>query len=61
MELLEAINRPIKKIVDEALADCESIKMHCFTKDFSKIKWNERVDVWWHDFIEGLQIIANQK
>jgi len=46
---------PLKKIVDEALAECESIKK-CIVlqRTFQKIKWNERVDVWWHDFIEGL-------
>ena len=46
---------PLKKIVDEALEECESIKK-CIVlqRTFQKIKWNERVDVWWHDFIEGL-------
>ena len=46
---------PLKKIVDEALVECESIKK-CIVlqRTFQKIKWNERVDVWWHDFIEGL-------
>jgi acetyl-CoA synthetase len=46
---------PLKKIVDEALNECKSIKK-CIVlqRTFQKIKWNERVDVWWHDFIEGL-------
>ena len=46
---------PLKKIVDEALEDSESIKK-CIVlqRTFQKIKWNERIDIWWHDFIEGL-------
>ena len=46
---------PLKKIVDEALEDSESIKK-CIVlqRTFQKIKWNKRIDIWWHDFIEGL-------
>ena len=46
---------PLKKIVDEALEDSESIKK-CIVlqRTFQKIKWKERIDIWWHDFIEGL-------
>ncbi|RPG60713.1 MAG: acetate--CoA ligase [Flavobacteriaceae bacterium TMED206] len=46
---------PLKKIVDEALEDSESIKK-CIVlqRTFQKIKWNQRIDIWWHDFIEGL-------
>ena len=46
---------PLKKIVDEAIEDSESIKK-CIVlqRTFQKIKWNKRIDIWWHDFIEGL-------
>ena len=45
----------LKAIVDEALTDCPSIKKSVvFQRTFSEVRWDNRSDVWWHDFVEGL-------
>ena len=46
---------PLKDIADEALENCPSVK-RCivFQRTFRQIHWEEKRDIWWHDFIHGL-------
>ncbi|MEM6319289.1 MAG: acetate--CoA ligase [Bacteroidota bacterium] len=50
-----AKNIPVKKVVDEALAqdcDCvETVIVHKNTGD--SINWNEKTDKWWHDVMKN--------
>ena len=46
---------PLKSIADEALALCDSVrKCIVYQRTFETVKWNDKKDVWWHDFIDGL-------
>ncbi|MGB2342613.1 MAG: acetate--CoA ligase [Flavobacteriaceae bacterium] len=46
---------PLKDIADDALKSCDSIKKCIVLQHvFESISWNNRLDVWWHDFIDGL-------
>ena len=46
---------PLKDIADDALKSCDSIeKCIVLQHVFESITWNNRLDVWWHDFIDGL-------
>ena len=46
---------PLKDIADDALKSCDSIKKCIVLQHvFESITWNNRLDVWWHDFINGL-------
>ena len=46
---------PLKDIADDALKSCDSIKKCIVLQHvFESITWNNRLDVWWHDFIDGL-------
>jgi acetyl-CoA synthetase len=46
---------PLKDISDDALKSCDSIKKCIVLQHtFESISWNDRLDVWWHDFIDGL-------
>ena len=46
---------PLKDIADQALAQCESVKKCIvFQRTFQEINWNQKKDIWWHDFIDGL-------
>ena len=46
---------PLKKIADEALTMCDSVrKCIVFQRTFQTVNWNEKRDIWWHDFINGL-------
>ena len=46
---------PLKAIADEALQTCPSIE-RCivFQRTFQNVAWEEKRDIWWHDFIQGL-------
>ena len=46
---------PLKDIADQALAQCKSVKKCIvFQRTFQEINWDQKRDIWWHDFIEGL-------
>ena len=46
---------PLKTIADEALRQCETVKKCIvFQRTFQKVDWDNRKDIWWHDFIDGL-------
>jgi acetyl-CoA synthetase len=46
---------PLKDIADDALKSCDFIKKCIVLQHvFESITWNNRLDVWWHDFIDGL-------
>jgi acetyl-CoA synthetase len=46
---------PLKSIADEAIAQCDTIKKCIvFQRTFQTVEWNNRKDIWWHDFIDGL-------
>jgi acetyl-CoA synthetase len=46
---------PLKDIADQALAQCKSVKKCIvFQRTFQEINWDQKKDIWWHDFIEGL-------
>ena len=46
---------PLKDIADQALAQCKSVKKCIvFQRTFQDINWDQKKDIWWHDFIEGL-------
>lgn len=46
---------PLKDIADDALKSCDTIKK-CIVlqRTFESISWSNRIDVWWHDFVDGL-------
>ncbi len=45
----------LKNIADEALKSCKMIKKCVVLQHtFEPISWNETLDLWWHDFIDGL-------
>ena len=49
----------LKKVVDEALADCPSITSSIVVKRTGKeIGWNPKRDHWWHDEMEHADAIA---
>jgi acetyl-CoA synthetase len=46
---------PLKTIADEALGQCETVKKCIvFQRTFQTVDWDNRKDIWWHDFIDGL-------
>ena len=46
---------PLKTIADEALRQCETVKKCIvFQRTFQTVDWDNRKDIWWHDFIDGL-------
>ena len=46
---------PLKDIADDALKTCESVrKTIVLQRTFEPISWNNKLDVWWHDFVDGL-------
>ena len=46
---------PLKDIADDALKTCNSVKKTVvLQRTFEPVSWNNKLDVWWHDFIEGL-------
>ena len=46
---------PLKDIADDALKSCDMIKKCVVLQHtFESVNWNKSVDLWWHDFIEGL-------
>ena len=46
---------PLKETTDEALYDCPNVKKCIVVKRTgSKIKWNKRRDVWYHDLIKDV-------
>lgn len=46
---------PLKTIADEALHQCETVKKCIvFQRTFQTVDWDNRKDIWWHDFIDGL-------
>ncbi|MDC0643547.1 acetate--CoA ligase [Flavobacteriaceae bacterium] len=45
----------LKAIADEALNECDTVKKCIvFQRTFQSVEWNNRKDIWWHDFIDGL-------
>ena len=45
----------LKTIVDEALNECDTVKKCIvFQRTFQSVEWDNRKDIWWHDFIDGL-------
>jgi acetyl-CoA synthetase len=45
----------LKDIADDALKTCNSVKKTVvLQRTFEPVSWNNKLDVWWHDFIEGL-------
>jgi len=45
----------LKDIADDALKTCKSVKKTVvLQRTFEPVSWNNKLDVWWHDFIEGL-------
>lgn len=49
-------NIPLKSAVDEALAmgGCEAVrKVIVYNRANTDVKWNNDLDIWWHDAIEG--------
>ncbi|MCF8227752.1 MAG: acetate--CoA ligase [Bacteroidales bacterium] len=48
-------NIGLKAIVDEALVDCTSVKTTVVLKRTgTQVDMKEGMDIWWHDFIEGV-------
>ena len=46
---------PLKDIADDAVKTCNSVKKTVvLQRTFEPVSWNNKLDVWWHDFIEGL-------
>jgi len=46
---------PLKDIADDAVKTCNSVKKTVVLQHtFEPVSWNNKLDVWWHDFIEGL-------
>ena len=49
----------LKAIADEALLQCKSIKKCVvFQRAFQSVTMDNRRDIWWHDFIEGLSDVC---
>ena len=45
----------LKTIADEALNECDTVKKCIvFQRTFQSVDWDNRKDIWWHDFIDGL-------
>jgi len=45
----------LKAIADEALNECDTVKKCIvFQRTFQSVEWDNRKDIWWHDFIDGL-------
>jgi len=45
----------LKAIADEALNECDTVKKCIvFQRTFQSVGWDNRKDIWWHDFIDGL-------
>ena len=49
----------LKDIADDALKTCKSVKKTVvLQRTFEPVSWNNKLDVWWHDFVEGLSSIC---
>ncbi|QCK15849.1 acetate--CoA ligase [Mangrovivirga cuniculi] len=45
---------PVKDVVDEALEKTSSIeKVIVYKRTEQEVKWNDDIDIWWHDAIDG--------
>ncbi|MCX2745268.1 acetate--CoA ligase [Mangrovivirga sp. M17] len=45
---------PVKDVVDEALEKTSSVeKVIVYKRTEQEVKWNDNVDLWWHDAIDG--------
>ena len=45
----------LKAIADESLNECDTVKKCIvFQRTFQSVEWDNRKDIWWHDFIDGL-------
>ena len=50
---------PLKDIADDALKSCDTIKKCVVLQHtFESVSWNKYMDLWWHDFIEGLSPVC---
>lgn len=46
---------PLKENADKALKDCPNVKHHLVVKNTGReISWNERIDTWYHEALEGV-------
>ncbi len=49
----------LKDVVDEALTQCPTISSNIVVKRTGgEVVWNEGVDYWWHDEMEGMEEVA---
>ena len=50
---------PLKDIADDALKSCDTIKKCVVLQHtFESVSWNKSMDLWWHDFINGLSSVC---
>mgnify|MGYP001426267577 FL=1 len=50
---------PLKDIADDALKSCDTIKKCVVLQHtFESVSWNKSMDLWWHDFIDGLSSVC---
>ena len=50
---------PLKDIADDALKSCDTIKKCVVLQHtFESVSWNKSMDLWWHDFIDGLSYVC---
>jgi acetyl-CoA synthetase len=49
-------NIPVKEVVDEAIAmGCDSVeKVLVYKTTGGKVNWNEGLDLWWHETVDGM-------
>lgn len=49
-------NIPVKEVVDEAIAmGCDSVeKVLVYQTTGGKVNWNENLDLWWHETVDGM-------
>jgi acetyl-CoA synthetase len=49
-------NIPVKEVVDEAIAiGCDSVeKVLVYQTTGGKVNWNEGLDLWWHETVDGM-------
>ncbi len=49
-------NIPVKEVVDEAIAmGCDSVeKVLVYQTTGGKVDWNDNLDLWWHDTVDGM-------
>lgn len=53
-------NIPVKDVVDEAIAmGCDSVeKVLVYKTTGGKINWNDDLDIWWHDTVDGMDTVC---